>query len=209
MSDHAPALPYAAELRRKALHLGALVAPVGILTLGRETALVGLVPLAAVGVGLDVARQRVPAVRRTILRAFGPIMRPEELPEAGGPLILNGAVWMCLSAVLCAAVFPAPVAAAALTMQMVGDGAAAVVGRRWGRTRYPWSRKSAEGSAALFATALAGGWLLARLPVPGLDAALPLGRLALGALAATVVEALPIPPNDNLRVPLAAGLAMV
>jgi dolichol kinase len=208
-AGRAPALSYGAELRRKALHLGALALPVGLLVLGREAALWVLVPLAAFAFGLDVARQRSPAFRGPILGLFGSIMRPEEVPPPGGPLVLNGAVWMLLAAAACTALFSPALAAAALAMQMVGDGAAAVVGRRVGRVRYPGQTKTLEGTAAFFVVGLATAWLLARLPVEGLAEALPLGRLAVGALAAAVVEALPVPPNDNLRVPVAAAAAML
>ena len=87
----------------------------------------------------------------------------------------------------------------------IGDGAAAVVGRRYGRTRYPFSPKSVEGSAAFFVTAF-----LAAIPF-GLVGVEPLGlgTLAVGAFTAAVVEALPVDINDNLRVPLVAGAAML
>ena len=39
-------------------------------------------------------------------------------------------------------------------------------------------------------------------------AALSPGMLAAGALAAALAEALPLPINDNLRVPLVAAAAM-
>lgn len=202
MSDSPPLISYSAELRRKALHLGALVIPAGILVLGRTAALWLLVPLALVAVTLDVLRPRVRAVHRFIEWVFAPIMRPEEQPPFGGPVVINGATWMCVTAALCALLFPEPIAAASLAMLMVGDGAAAVVGRRFGRTRYPFSEKSVEGSAAFFVTGL-----VAALPF-GMGA-LSLPVLAAGALTAAAVEAVPVPVNDNLRVPLAAGAAML
>lgn len=205
MSDSPPLLSYTAELKRKALHLGALVIPIGLLALGRTAALWLLVPLAVVAVTADVARLRVAGVHRFITWVFAPIMRPEEQPPFGGPVVINGATWMCVSAALCAFVFPEPIAAAALAMLMVGDGAAAVIGRRFGRTRYPFSDKSVEGSLAFF--------------VLGLVAAIPFGTfgegglsvpaLAAGAFAAALAEALPVPVDDNLRVPLVAGAAML
>jgi dolichol kinase len=206
--NHAPALSYGAELKRKALHLGALALPAGLLVLGRTAALFVLVPLALVAVFCDVARLRWAWMHRFIGWVFGPIMRPEEQPPFGGPVVLNGATWMCVSAALCALLFSEPVAAAALVMVMVGDGAAAVVGRRYGRHRYPFGAgsKSLEGSAALFLAGLVTALPLALLGPPYAPLA-PL-QLGLGALAATVVEALPIPVNDNVRVPLVAGLAM-
>ena len=206
MSDSIPVISYRAELLRKAIHLGALVLPLGILILGRATALWVLIPLAVLALGLDVARQRLPSLHGVISRLFAPIMRPEEQPPLGGPLILNGAGWMCLSAALCAALFREPIAAAALAMLMVGDGAAAVIGRRYGRHRYPFSPKSLEGSAAFFLTAvlIALPLLLLSLPYPPLTPQ----QLGAGALTAAVVEALPLPVNDNLRAPLLAGLVM-
>jgi dolichol kinase len=205
VSDLPPLISYSAELKRKALHLGALVIPLGIVVLGRSVAAWLLVPLAVVAVTLDVLRLRVPAVHRFINWVFAPIMRPEEQPAFGGPVVINGATWMCVSAAVCVLLFPEPVAAAALAMLMVGDGAAAVVGRRYGRTRYPFSEKSVEGSVAFFVTGL-----VAALPF-GLLATPPVSLLALasGAFMAALVEALPVAINDNVRVPLVAGAAML
>src|SRR5688572_11108771 len=112
---------------------------------------------------------------------------------------------MCIAAALCVILFPAPVAAAALIMQQMGDAAAAIVGRRYGTVRWPGLRKTLEGSLALAVAAFASAWLLSGLPVEGLSDALPVSRLAAGAVAAAVAEALPVPIDDNLRVPLIAG----
>ena len=205
VSDHVPVLPYTAELQRKAIHLLALVLPASVLMLPRPVALGGLTALAALAVGLDMARQRVPAARRLLVdRAFGAMMRPEELPPEGGPLVLNGAAWMCVSAALCAWLFAPGVAAAALAMLMVGDGAAAVVGRRFGRTKWPGSLKSVEGSLAYAVTAFLVGLGVVAWPGSGVG----LGTVALGAVVGAAVEAVPIPLNDNVRVPVLSGLAM-
>ena len=205
MSDHVPILPYAAELQRKAIHLIALVLPAAILVLPRPTAQVGLTVLAVLAVGLDVARQRVPAFRRVLVdRTFGGMMRPEELPPEGSPLVFNGGVWMCVSAALCAWVFAPGIAAAALAMLMVGDGAAAVIGRRFGRTRWPNSPKSVEGSLAYAGSAFLVGLAVVAWPA----AEVGVGTVALGAVVGAAVEALPIPLNDNVRVPFLSGLAM-
>lgn len=205
MSDAPPLLPYRAELGRKALHLLALLLPLGLVVLGRETALPLLAALALVAVAGDVVRQRVRAVHRLIAAIFAPIMRPEERPPFGGPIVLNGATWMCLSALLCALLLPETMAAASLAMLMMGDAAAAAVGRLWGRTRYPGSAKSLEGSLAF----VGAGWLAA-LPF-GLAGQPPIAPhvLAVGAVAAAAVEALPLPVNDNVRVPLLAGALML
>ncbi len=205
VSDSPPLISYSAELKRKALHLGALLIPLGIVVLGREAALWLLVPFAVFAVTCDVARLRVGWMHRFITWLFAPIMRPEEQPPFGGPIVINGATWMCVSAAVCTFLFPEPIAAASLAMLMVGDGAAAVIGRRFGRTRYPFSEKSVEGSAAFFVTGLLAALPFGAIPVPGVAVLV----LTVGALTAALVEALPVPINDNVRVPVVAGAAML
>lgn len=198
-----PPISYAAELRRKALHLGALALPALMLALGRD-ALWLLAPGAALAVAGDVARARSAAWRRWLHGLFGPLMRPEEMPPLGGPIVLNGATSMGIAAALCALLFAPAVAAAAVAMQQVGDAAAALVGRRLGGVRWRGSHKTLAGSAAFVVSALATGWLVAQWP----GVSLAPGVLAAGALAAALAEALPLPVNDNLRVPLVAAAAM-
>ncbi|MEO0559576.1 MAG: diacylglycerol/polyprenol kinase family protein [Bacteroidota bacterium] len=210
MSDSAPVISYRAELGRKALHLGALVIPLGILLLDGRTvwgvslSVAILAPLAALALALDVARVRSRGIRDFLHRWFAWLMRPEEIPPLGGPITFNGATMMCTSAAICAALFPAGIAAAALAMLMVGDGAAAIIGRRFGRHRWPGSPKSVEGSLAYAVTAFGIGLAVVVWPGSGLG---PVACLV-GAGSGAIVEALPIPLNDNLRVPLLTGLAM-
>ncbi|GAB5534059.1 MAG: phosphatidate cytidylyltransferase [Rubricoccaceae bacterium] len=210
MSDSPPVISFRAELGRKALHLGALVIPLGILLLNEAEAggwplsVVILAPLATLALILDVARVRAPGIRDFLHQWFGWMMRPEEIPPLGGPITFNGATMMCTSAALCAALFPAGIAAAALAMLMVGDGAAAIIGRRFGRHRWPGSPKSIEGSLAYAVTAFGIGLAVVAWPGSGLG----LAACAVGAASGAIVEALPIPLNDNLRVPLLTGLAM-
>ena len=194
-----PPIPYTRELYRKALHLIALVIPVGLLLTSRTWALYVLVPSAVLAVCADVLRVRSVRFRAFIDRVFGPLMRSSEMPPVGGPVVLNGATWVLVASAVVIALFRADVAAAALAMFMIGDAAAALVGRRYGRRRFGRAGKSIEGAA---------GFVAAALPVALLVPYGPLWIGALGALAAAVGEALPAPLNDNLQSPILAGAAM-
>ena len=69
-----------------------------------------------------------------------------------------------------------------------------------GNSQVNWNkRKSLEGSLACFLFCI-----LVALLVPHL----PLWVGAIGALVATLVEAAPLPINDNFSVPLVSGLVM-
>jgi dolichol kinase len=188
---------YSAELGRKALHLLALVIPLGMWGLGRPLALLVLGLGAGIAVCADVVRAYCPTANAWIRRLFGPLMRAEELPEVGSRVTFNGATCVLVGAALLALLFPLRVAVPVLTMTMLADAAAALVGRRLGR--HPWGSLSAtvEGSAAFVLTGLA---VMFAFP------SLALGPAVLSVLAAAVVEAVPMPVNDNIRVPLTAAV---
>ena len=93
--------------------------------------------------------------------------------------------------------FSKPVAVAALSFLIVGDTVAALVGRAIGRVRI--FGKTLEGSLACFAACLVIGWVIPELTW---------GVTVVGALMATLIELLPIPLDDNLRIPLASGFAI-
>jgi len=104
-----------------------------------------------------------------------------------------------------------PTGIVALMLLCGGDGIADLVGRRWGKHPLPWSRqKTWEGSLAVFL----GGWLLAAAVLGVYVAAGVFAgpwtaywpALTVLALAAAVVESLPLHDVDNLTVPLVAVL---
>jgi len=103
---------------------------------------------------------------------------------------------------------PAPFVAAMLALA-VGDAAAALVGRRYGRLRYRFGRsvRSVEGSTVLFLAAAlivaATLRLLDRMPVSEAVA----WALAVAVLA-TAIEASAQDGSDNLLLPLAVALAL-
>jgi dolichol kinase len=192
-------LSYRGEIQRKALHLVALVVPLGMAVLGRATALAVLVPLTLLALLGDVLRVHAPWFRAFIDRWFAVMMRTEEQPPLGGPVVINGATWVLVSATLLAFVFPLRIAVPAFVMFMVADAMAALVGRRYGRLHWGSSPRTVEGSFAFLVTGLA---IIAFFP------GITFWVGALGVGAACVAEAAPVNINDNLRAPLAAAVVI-
>jgi dolichol kinase len=157
-----------------------------------------LIPASVLAVTADALRTRHAPFRAIIRRIFGGMMRPDEWPPLGGPVVLNGATWMLLSVTLTTALFPARIAVPVLVVFMIADAMAALVGRTWGRTEWGATGRTVEGSLAFLA---AGLLVMAAFPIP-------FGLSAAGVLVATTVEILPWPLNDNIRVPIAFGAAL-
>jgi dolichol kinase len=102
-----------------------------------------------------------------------------------------------LASLLTIYLFPKAIAVACVSFLIVGDTMAALFGKAFGRTRV--FGKTLEGSAACFVSCLVVGWV-----VPGLSPA----QIFAGSVVGTIFELLPIPLDDNFRIPLSAGLAM-
>lgn len=199
-STSPPPLSLRRELGRKIIHLIALILPLGMVVLPHGLALLVVALGALLGVAGDVLRSQSAAFARLIAAVFGPLMRQSEQPPVGTGIVLNGATWVLLSAVLLLVVFPPRVGALALALFMVADAAAALVGRRYGRTPWHISTRTLEGSAAFIGVGLC---LVAVLPT--LAFAAGAGVVVIGALT----EALPRPFNDNLRVPFVMATTLL
>jgi dolichol kinase len=113
---------------------------------------------------------------------------------------LLGSSYLILAAIVAVAVFPRPVAAAALGFTILGDATAAMVGKGWGRI--PLYGKTLEGALGGLSAGLAWGALV------HVTTGLPWSVVLPGALCASLVELLPIPVDDNLGMTLMSGFAM-
>jgi dolichol kinase len=187
-----PGRTFALETWRKAIHVGTIVAPLLVWILPGQVATPLLVTAVAVALALEWARAEVRWVRRLFLTRTRRLLRPHERRS------VSGATWLAVGYLLAYLLFPLPIAVAAMLYGGLADAAAGLVGRRWGRWRVAWG-KSAEGAIASFATCLLIG-----LAIPELG---PLAAM-LGAAAAALVEFLPLPGDDNLRVTLLGGGAL-
>jgi len=189
-----------AEARRKAIHLSFLVLPLVLLleplpwprTRGQFRVL--FLSLTVGAIALDVLRIHERRVRTIFRRFFGELIRQHEA------LSLLGSTYLLLAALIAIEVLPRPVAAVALGFTVLGDATSALVGRAWGRHKL--FGKSWEGTAGCLVTCLLWAACVSHA------AALPWPVTIAGAVAATLVEVLPIPLDDNLGITLAAGYTM-
>jgi dolichol kinase len=189
-----------AEARRKAIHLGFVVLPLGLLheflpwPRGRAQFALLFVMLTVGAIAIDLLRLHDHRVRGFFRTFFGELIREHER------FSLLGSTYLLLASLLAIEIFPQPVAAAALGFTVLGDALGALVGRAYGRHRF--FNKSLEGAAGCLVACLLWGAYVAAV------AHVPVPALVLGALVATVVEMLPIPLDDNLGITLASGFAM-
>jgi dolichol kinase len=180
------------EAPRKAIHLASIIIPLGILYLPLSVSRRALEVFCVLFLVVDLLRLHHPRLRTYFSLFFRRLIRRHE--RRG----LLASTYMLISALLATMLFSREVAAAAYIYLVVGDTVAAIVGKAWGRVRV--FGKTLEGFLAGFVAS----WAAAAALVPSI----PLEHLAAGALAAMIVEILPIPVDDNFRIPLLAGVVL-
>ncbi len=183
-------------LARKLLHLllvGALAA-VAVMQ-GRLVGIAVSTSVVALFLLGEWLRTRSTAFEAVLLRVLGGMMTPRERRHR--VIRPNGATWAMIAVLAALLIFPATIGIASILVLAVGDPVAALVGRGYGRIRL--GGKTFEGCVAFFFSSL----LTVLLVTP-----LSFGIAAIGCLSATLMEVLPVPGSDNVRIVLAAGIAM-
>ena len=180
------------ELKRKAIHLFALVIPISYYFLPQNTALLFYVPLALGSIVVDVIRIKKYHLGRVLTWILRPILR---MHERRG---FTGSSYILSAMVLSIIFFEKRIAVAGISFIIVGDVSAALIGRIFGKIKII-EKKSMEGSSAFLFSCIIIAWV-----IPGL----PFWIGIVGACVATIIEALPMPIDDNFIVPLLSGLVM-
>lgn len=184
------------ETLRKSIHISSLVIPFSyryLLWFNRKLAFSLLLVAFTISLIIEFHRFWQKGFRKTFHKLFGMILRKHEMKD------FTGATYLLFSAMLCVAFFPDPlIASCSMAFLSIGDTFAALVGMSLGKRKFLGISKSLEGSLACFVSCLIFGLLWMGNPV------LVLG----GALAATLAELGRIPLDDNLKIPLSAGLVM-
>ncbi len=202
-----PGISYRDEVRRKIVHLGSLWMPLAIVLLPRPATLIGFGAAALASLLVEHAYAKG---NRHIVPLYDFFFRGmlRKKPEPG-QWIVSGGPYVLMAACLSVALFPSAVAAAGMGTMLLGDTAAALVGRRWGRHKLV-NGKSLEGVAAFWIA----GWIgaaafLALARVDGLGAmrGLAAGGVVLASMAELFEKQLHI--DDNFSIPVAVGVILM
>lgn len=180
-------------IQRKALHLSAIVYALMYAVLPRNFALAGMVLIGAGLVAMDYKRLHDQGFALDLERRLGLLAHPEDGNRMGS------VVWSWIGCAITMVVFAdRAIVLAALGFFILGDAAATIVGRKWGRHPVPYNpRKTVEGAAAFAVVSFV--WAAALLP-------LPVSFLA--ACSAAAVESIELPGNENLWIPLLSGTVL-
>ncbi len=180
------------EVLRKLFHLFGLILPAGYVYFGPPVAKRLMVLGIVVVIGLDLLRLYWPPARRVYGRLFSPLSRATEEHR------LTGASLFILAQSFIAFVFPSEIVPVAMTFGIVGDTAAALIGKSIGGPRWR-PNKTVSGTTGSLVVSFLGGlmWMT-----------LPWNTVLIGAVTAALAEGLVTRINDNLVMPVAGGIAM-
>ena len=183
------------EYKRKLIHLFNLAIPFGYLYIFPEKwVFVKLLSILMVlFIIFDILRHKVTWVKSLFSLFIDSMLRSHE--QEGK---LTGATWVMIGAVISIILFSKPVAIIALIFMSIGDTAAGLIGQRYGKHKI-WN-KSWEGFF---------GGLFVCIIIGMNYSLLPMTISLSGAVAAMVMEIVPIPLDDNFKIPLGAGAIMM
>jgi len=181
------------ELKRKFIHLGSLVIPIGYVFVSKDGAMIPLLAVTAFFLFFDLVRHHSQTIRLIYEKhLIGSVIRQRERNR------LVGATYLMIGACLCVWFLDKPIAIVSLLVLIISDTVAALVGNTLGRTPL-FGTKTLEGSMAFFFSALL---------VVSLYSGVPCLVGVAGACVATLVELLPLGVDDNLLIPLAMGFTI-
>jgi len=181
------------EVLRKSIHISSLVLPLSYRYLihDRKLMFIILLVINVLTLLIEYFRMEHRTVKKLFYRTFGIMLRKHEIKDQ-----YTGALYLITSATVCVAFFPKDIAFVALAMLSIGDTFAAIIGMLFGKRKLI-GHKSLEGSLACFITTFTFALFFLH----------PLIAM-IGALVATIVELSDIPLDDNVRIPIASGIAM-
>jgi phytol kinase len=180
------------EVVREAIHAGGFFVPMVSAYFGVYAVALLLLLTILTYLASELARvegRNVPLISSVTLRATTYSERYE---------FVTTPMFLALGVMLSLLLFPPPISYASIAIVCLGDSAASIFGKFFGKTPIPFNKgKNMEGSIAGFVFAVLGAAVFLHLP-----------KALVGAAIGMLVESLPLPINDNLSTPLATGTVL-
>jgi dolichol kinase len=201
MIDDRGTIDYKNELYRKGIHMVSLSVPFVYYFITKQLALTILIPLLIFSLTIDYGRYYSPKLAVYVKKIFGFLMRDHEWDHKKKNL--NGATYVIISAVFVILIFPKVFVITSFAVLIIGDAVAALIGRRYGKTKF--LLKSLQGTSAFF---LFSCFVVLVTPkVEGLLAEYLIGffAVAVGAIAENVSGTW---ADDNFTIPVTVCITM-
>ena len=182
------------EYIRKLIHLSNLIIPISYYYVFQDKRffLISLFFFVLIFLAIDLFREKNKYIKILFNLFFNRMMRKHELNGA-----LTGASWVMISAFFTILIFPKNIAILSLIFMSVGDTVAGLVGRRIGKLKI--GEKTVEGFVFGF---------LACAIISYNYKLIPFSISIYGSLVGMIFEVLPLPLDDNLKIPLSSASIM-
>ncbi|MCS7258129.1 MAG: hypothetical protein NZ601_01980 [candidate division WOR-3 bacterium] len=185
------------EVSRKLVHLVAILIPGLYYILPKAYSIIILGIVTAIFILVDYTRLHIQAVQRPFILLFGQLLRRKEYYS------FTGGTYLLLAAFVSILIFPdRGIFMLAILYLVIGDTVAALIGLSFGHQKI--FRKTLEGTLACLISCILLAYFIPQLPGINLSFKVAL----IGAITATIVEALPTEVNDNVVIPILSGAVM-
>lgn len=201
MTDERGTIDYKSELYRKGIHMVSLSIPVVYYFITKQQALSILVPFLIFSLIIDYGRYYSPALAEFVRKIFGFLMRKHEWDHKKKNL--NGATYVIMSAVFVILIFPKVFVITAFAVLIIGDVSAALIGRRYGRTKFLF--KSLEGTLAFFVSSCVVVIAAPKVNGSSVEYLIGIFAVAIGAIAENVSGTW---ADDNFTIPVTICVTM-
>jgi len=183
-------------IKRGLFHIfGGISIVVAALYLPRLALLISVCVATLIFLSFELMRFRVSVVNRWFLSNFSSLLREEETSR------FTGTSYMLVASLIAFLTFDRDIAILALSFLAVGDAMGTIVGTLIGKRRL--LRKTLEGDLACLLSCTVIGLIFYYIGF-----GVPLLTILAGAVSAAIIEAIGLPINDNLTIPIIAGLIM-
>ncbi len=145
---------------------------------------------------VDFMRLHLDGIKEAFILFFGSFLRRHEFTR------LSGATYLLIGCLITSLLYSKIIVVASCAFIIVGDTFAAVFGQNIKSPKL-FKKKTLAGSLGFFLSTLAVIAVMHSYTQPFI-----FKQLLIGAVAATVFEALPLPWNDNFAVPIITGAVM-